>query len=402
MNLGKKKALYVIVLFGLISLFGDIIYEGARSVNGPYLKILGANAVLVGLIAGLGEFLGYGIRIVSGYFSDKTKAYWVFTIIGYGMLITVPLLSLTGIWQIAAFFMVAERIGKAIRSPSRDTIMSSATKKIGTGFGFGIAEFLDQIGAVTGPLIFTALFFLIKAKEKTISHYQLGYSLFWIPFVILMAILFIAFFMMRHPEKQEKKTGETKLSKTFWMYTLFSFITTIGFVNFALIGFHLKTQNILTDTQIPFFYAIAMGIDAVAALAIGKIYDNLKTKHANEHAGLYALIIIPLLTAVIPFFTFSFSVLFVVIGMVLWGIVMGAHETIMKAAIADITSITKRGTGYGIFNASYGFAMFLGSTLVGFLYGVSIPAIIIVTIVLQVITLFVFFKMKREAQKTVL
>src|SRR5512136_2089919 len=97
----KKTAFQLIFLFGLVSLFGDIVYEGARSVNGPYLKTLGANAVIVGMVAGIAEFLGYAIRLASGYFADRTKAYWIFTFLGYGMLVSVPLLSLVGIWQIA-------------------------------------------------------------------------------------------------------------------------------------------------------------------------------------------------------------------------------------------------------------------------------------------------------------
>jgi len=135
---GKRLAIEIIIIFGIVSLFGDIMYEGARAVNGPYLKTLGANAALVGFIAGLGEFLGYIVRLASGYFADKTKAYWAFTLVGYGFLVSVPLLSLTGVWQVAALFMVLERFGKALRAPAKDTILSTATKQVGTGFGFGL------------------------------------------------------------------------------------------------------------------------------------------------------------------------------------------------------------------------------------------------------------------------
>ena len=146
MDANKKKALQLILIFGLVSLFGDIIYEGARSINGPYLKTLGANAAVVGLIAGIGEFLGYAIRLLSGYFSDRTKAYWVFTFIGYALLASVPMLALAGVWQMAAFFIIIERLGKALRSPAKDTILSQAVKQVGTGFGFGLNELMDQIG----------------------------------------------------------------------------------------------------------------------------------------------------------------------------------------------------------------------------------------------------------------
>ncbi len=300
----RKSAIHLILMFGLVSLFGDIIYEGARSVNGPYLKTIGANAALVGLVAGIGEFLGYAIRLVSGYFADKTKAYWIFTFIGYGMLITVPLMSLTGIWQMVAVYIVLERIGKAIRSPAKDTIVSQASKQVGTGFGFGLQEAMDQIGATVGPLIFTVLFVWLGRGNKTVADYQKGYGLLWLPFLLLMACVIIAYLRVPDPSKLEvalnKPREPDKLSTVFWLYTLFSFVATLGFVNFVLIGYHLKAQNVLPDAQIPFFYAVAMAIDGVVALLIGKGYDILKTRMKNEKAGLFTLIVIPVFSILIP------------------------------------------------------------------------------------------------------
>jgi len=394
----RKKALKLIILLGLVSLFGDIIYEGARSVNGPYLAMLGANAAIVGLIVGIGELLGYGIRLISGYFSDKTKAYWFFTIAGYGLLFTVPLLSVAGVWQLAALFIVSERIGKALRNPPRDTILSQATKQIGTGFGFGLHEFFDQIGAIIGPLIFAVFFFLLGTSSKTISDYQTGYSFLWIPFVLLMVFVFIAYFLVKKPEELEPVSAtiekeQDKLSKTFWLYTVFSFVTTIGFVNFALIGYHLKARNLFSDAQIPLFYMIAMAVDAVIALIIGKMYDQLKTRRRNNKAGLLTLLIIPLLSLFIPFFAFSMNYVFILMSIIVWGVVMGSHETIMRSAIADITPLKKRGTGYGIFTTSYGFALFMGSVLVGVLYEYSLHLLIVSIIVIEIIAIPFFFMM---------
>ncbi len=400
----RKAAFHLIVIFGLVSLFGDIVYEGARSVNGPYLKTLGVSAAVVGFIAGLGEFIGYAIRLVSGYFADKTKAYWVFTFLGYGMLISVPLLSLTGVWQVAAFFIVMERFGKALRAPARDTIVSQASKQVGTGFGFAISEVMDQIGALTGPLILSGLFLVMGTSGNEIAKYQKGYSLFWIPFILVMACVTFAFIKFPHPEKFEmdiKKAPEPdKLSKTFWLYTVFSFITTMGFVNFALIGYHFKAKNVLSDAQIPLFYAIAMAVDGVAAWFIGIHYDRLKKRHDNERAGLGTLLMIPLFSVFIPVFAFSMNFTFALISAIIWGIVMGIHETIMKSAIADLTPMKKRGTGYGIFNTAYGLAMFVGSAAMGVLYDHSIAAVIAVAVVLQLLALPVFFLMKKEAYGT--
>ncbi|MBF0483426.1 MAG: MFS transporter [Candidatus Omnitrophica bacterium] len=356
---------------------------------------------MVGIIAGIGEFFGYGIRLLSGYFADKTKAYWTFTFIGYGMLISVPLLALTGIWQIASILIVTERLGKALRSPAKDTILSQATQQIGTGFGFAINEVLDQIGALTGPLIFTGLFLWTGTKIKSAHDYQVGYNLLWLPLILLMLCVYIAFKKFPRENEFGNQPSHTipidQLNKVFWSYNIFTFATTLGFINFMLLGFYFKSAYQLPDSFIPLFYAIAMGIDAVAALIVGKLYDRFKNKKQNILAGLNTLIIIPILTALIPFFIFVNQIWTIVIGVLLWGIVMGCHETIMKSAIADLTPLKKRGTGYGIFNVNYGLSMLVGGILFGFTFQHFQPIISMVTVVLiEFVALILFFNMKQQ------
>jgi len=401
----RKKAINLIILFGMVSLFGDVAYEGARSVNGPYLKLLSVNAATLGLITGIGEFLGYALRIVSGYLSDKTKSYWFLTFAGYGLLVSVPLLSLAGIWQVAALLIFTERIGKAIRSPARDTILSQASSQVGTGFGFGLHEALDQIGAVCGPLIFSVFFMLIGNGSLGITEYKKGYTFLWVPFLLVMLCLFMAYRKVPQPQVLEadaakKAPADEKLSTIFWLYTLFTFITTLGFCSFVLIAFHFKSAHILADAQIPLYYALAMGIDAVAALSVGKLYDAMKARGKNRNAGLNILGIIPFMTLLAPLFVFCQNKILVIIGVLCWGIVMGIHETIMRSAIADITSLNKRGTGYGIFNTTYGLAIFLGSVIMGFLYDHSLALVIAAIIVIEFLALFVFFYMKRKISVT--
>ncbi|MDD5449403.1 MAG: MFS transporter [Candidatus Omnitrophica bacterium] len=397
----KRKAFGLIILFGLVSLFGDLAYEGARSVNGPYLKLLAVNAVTLGLITGIGEFLGYALRLISGYLSDKTKSYWFLTFLGYGLLISVPLLSLAGVWHVAAMFIIAERIGKAIRSPARDTILSQASSQVGTGFGFGLHEAMDQIGAVAGPLVFTVLFMLIGKERIGIAAYQKGYAFLWVPFLLVMFCLFIAYRKVPHPAVLEaediKREVPDKLSKIFWLYTLFTFVATLGFCSFILIAFHFKSANIITDAQIPLYYALAMGIDAAAALSIGKLYDVVKSRKANRYAGLNLLAVIPFMTLLMALSVFSRNRVFVIIGVLCWGVVMGIHETIMRSAIADVTSLRKRGSGYGIFNATYGLAVFVGSVALGFLYDRSIQFVITAIIIIECLAMVVFYYMRKEA-----
>jgi len=402
MEQNKRKALQLILLFGLVSLFGDIIYEGARSVNGPYLKVLGANALAVGFIAGLGEFLGYGVRLLSGYFSDKTRSYWFFTIAGYAMLISVPLLALTGFWKIAALLIVIERIGKALRSPAKDTILSQATKQVGTGFGFGLNEAMDQVGAIIGPLLFSFAFMGTTQAEKGLRDYQAGYHLLWLPFFFLMVCVLFACWKTPNPEILETsvtKNDSEKLPRIFWLYAAFSFLATMGFVSFVLMAYHFKSRHVLSDAEIPLFYAVAMGVDGAAALVIGKLYDRMKEKQKKEWAGIGTLLVIPLLSAVIPFLCFTTTPWIAILSIILWGIVMAGHETIMKSAIADITPLKKRGTGYGILNVAYGLAMLAGGVAMGFLYERSLPVLITAIAVLELASLPFFLAMKREVSR---
>lgn len=381
----KTGALRFIVLMGVVSLFGDIVYEGARGVTGPYLALLGASASVVGLVGGLGEFIGYALRLFSGFMADRTKAYWLFTFIGYGLLVSIPLLSFAQSWQIAVLLILLERAGKAFRSPARDTILSYATKEVGRGFGFGLHEALDQIGAIVGPLIFSAILFAG-------GNYRLGFSVLWIPAMMVPIVLCIARNRLPHPEKLEiaHESGSkdnTLFSKTFVLYSLFTFFAVAGFANFPLIAYHLKMKTIVGDAQIPALFALAMGVDALTALIIGKTYDRM---------GLKILIIVPLLSFFIPLLAFSDMLVGVIIGTILWGIVLGIHETIMRAAVADLTDINRRGSAYGIFNTLYGLSWLLGGTLMGMLYEHSVYTLMLLAALFEVVSIPLFLMLAKS------
>ncbi|CEP77895.1 MAG TPA: MFS transporter [Defluviitoga tunisiensis] len=378
---------------GIISLLGDIVYEGARSISGPYLAFLGAGASIIGIVGGIGEFVGYALRLVFGYFADKTKAYWTLTIIGYGLLLSIPLLAFSNSWQIAAFLLIMERMGKAIRSPARDAILSHATKQVGRGWGFGIHEALDQIGAIIGPLIFSAVFLLN-------SQYKTGFGILIIPVVILLMLLFFARSKVPSPQKLEVSIesdkqinsydNKNKWSKTFWLYTFFTLLSVMGFVQYPIIAYHLNVNSIISNVWIPIFYAIAMGIDGITALIIGRTYDNI---------GLKTLLIIPIATLVIPFFAFSYSKIFILFSIIIWGIVMGIHETIMRAAIADLIPLERRGTAYGIFNTVYGLSMFIGGTSIGFLYEISLSYVVTFVVIIEIISLIFLYSLIRNVNQ---
>ncbi len=391
----KKQALSFIILMGLVSLFSDMTYEGARSLTGPYLGLLGASAFIVGLVAGLGEFIGYGLRLATGLLADRTRNYWLLTFIGYGLnLLAVPLLALTGRWELAAMLIVAERMGKAIRKPARDAMMSYAARQVGTGYGFALEEFLDQIGAMLGPL-FLALVVFLNQGLGTVSSYRRGFAFLLLPALLAMVVLTIGRIHYPEPshfEIKEEKIIEKKFGRRFWLYLLGTSLLAAGFADFPLLGFHFQKKGLFAGATIPLLYTLAMGIDAVAALVFGRLFDRI---------GLKALMISTLISSFFaPLVFLSDQKLPVVGGIILWGIGMGALESILKAVVANMISPEKRATAYGIFNAIFGASWFAGSALMGFLYSRQLGSMVLFSVLAQVAAAFLFFQVFRLSTRT--
>ena len=396
-------AVRAIIIFGIISLLGDMVYESARGANSQYFELIGISAAKVGLVFGIGEFLGYFLRLISGVISDKSKKPWTFMFIGYGMLFFVPLMGFTKNWNVLFVLILMERIGKAIRNPSKDTVLSAISEnQVGVGFAFGLQEALDQVGAFLGPLIFTAVFYF--TGKNTLAEYSLGYKFLFIPFVLLMLFLYYSYRVISKGnllgEEYGREFKSEKLKPIFWMYMAFTFFATLGFLNFSTLGYHMKSQNILTDGKITLIYSVAMIVDALTALIVGRLYDKLKEKSGKKDGGILVLGAIPVVTLLLPFFGLTKSKSLIIVSMLIFGIIMGTHETIMRSAIADITPFDKRGTGYGVFNTGYGLALFLGATIMGYLYDKNLNTVILImTAVCEIIAAIIFIKMKREIQK---
>jgi len=402
----RNSVIRIIILFGIVSLFGDMLYEGARSANGQYLELLGVSATLLGLVYGIGEFLGYALRLISGYLSDKTGRHWLFIFFGYATLIVVPIMGLTTNWQIIIILILLERVGKGLRGPPKDTVLSRAAEQGGTGLGraFGIQEAIDQLGAFSGPLIFSLAFFL--SGQEGIEGYQLGYMSLFIAFILLLAALSLVFKNYKHGNFDidviTEENKKEKLTRHFWMFTLFASLTVMGLVNFSLIGYYLKAENILPDQAIVLLYSLAMIVDAAVALLIGNLYDSLKKRSGSKSGGIIVLAFVPIITLMIPFFGFSGTVIGAVIGMVLFGTVMGAHETVVRSSIADLTSFHKRGTAYGVFFTAYGISFLIGSTMMGSIYdnfGTIYIGIAVATV--EILSLMVFMWMRSDIRRNI-
>jgi MFS family permease len=380
-----------VLVFGLVSGLGDFVYEGARSIVGPYLATFGASAALVGLITGIGEAVALVFRLFTGRLSDRTGRHWLITITGYAItMVSVPLLAVAGPLWLACTFVIGERFGKAVRSPARDTMLAEASTDLGRGRAFAVHEALDQTGALVGPLVVAAM---LAAHQS----YQAGFAILAIPGALAMLTLVYLRRQVPKPSAydpdvhpvQTRPVGVRGFSRTYWQYATFTALTLGGFATFAVLGYHLQHLHVVREAQIPVMYAVAMGVAALGALASGRVYDRI---------GLRGLVVLPVLGAVVPFWSFSTSVPLVWAGAALWGLVMGIHESTMRAAVADLVPRERRGIGYGTFTAIYGLAWLAGTALIGVLYDVSIDAAITFTVVIQAVALLAFLPLWRTTR----
>lgn len=375
-----------VIAFGVVSLLADFVYEGARAITGPFLATFGASAALVGFVTGAGEAVALVFRLVSGRVSDRTGRHWALSIAGYAItVIAVPVLAAAqALWQAAAL-VIAERFGKAVRTPARDTMLAQASTTTGRGWAFAVHEALDQSGALLGPLLVAAM--------VAVSGYRLGFAVLALPGALALVTLawlrraVPAPAAYEHPDQHEPAPAgagggaPARFPRRFWLYTAFTAVSMLGFATFGVLAYHLQVRHVLAPALIPVVYAGAMGAAALAALASGRLYDRV---------GLRALAIAPMLAAVVPVLAFTTTPALVWAGGVLWGAAMGIHESTMRAAVADLVPAARRGLGYGTFAAAYGLAWLAGSTLIGALYSRSITAVIVFTTATQALALATF------------
>jgi predicted MFS family arabinose efflux permease len=366
-----RAALRFVLLLGVVSLFADLTYEGARSITGPYLASLGASAAVVGVVAGFGELVGYGLRLVSGRLSDRTGKYWPIAWFGYAVQMgSVPLLALAGRWEVASALVIAERTGKAIRNPPRDVLLAQATTEIGHGWGFGVHEALDQLGALAGPL-------LVAALLQAGGQYQTAFAALLVPAVLTLLLLGLTRALYPHPERLAASAAVPAaqgLPGRFWLYLAAVALVAAGFADFALLGYHFELARLGPASWVPLFYALAMAAGALGALVGGRLFDRL---------GVVVLVPLTVAAALFAPLVFLGGLWLVLVGVVLWGLGTGVHESLMPAVVAGLVPPARRGSAYGLFNAVYGVAWFLGSAAMGVLYERSLAGVVAFSVALE-------------------
>jgi MFS family permease len=380
----KANPLKFVLMIGMLSFVADFTYEGSRSILGPYLALLSAGATAVGIVTGFGELAGYGLRLVSGRMADATGMFWPITIFGYVVqMFAVPALALAGNWPTAAALIILERIGKAIRNPPRDVMLSHAAKEIGYGWAFGVHESLDQFGALFGPLAVAAILALR-------GDYRLAFAALLLPGMICLALLLVARWLYPRPQEMEVETPNLQakgLPRVFWIYLAGAALVAAGFADFPLIAFHFQKTSSVSQTWVPIAYAIAMAVSGTGSLAFGRFFDRF---------GIGMLIPLTLVTALFAPLVFFGSFWVALVGSALWGLGMGVHESIIPAAVAPMVRSQRRASAYGLFTAGYGLFWFLGSAVIGILYDRSVTATVAFCVACELAAIPIFFVVRRE------
>ena len=360
----RRKAYKIILSFGVVSLLGDIVYEGSRGTIPEYMKFLGASAAVVGAVMGLGELISYFSRLIGGYLADKSRSYWLLIFLGYGLILAIPLIPLSEIlglgWILAAILVISERFGKGIRTPSRDTIISFASKSIGGGKAFGIHELMDQIGATSGPLLFAALLALTNS-------YRDAFFFSIIPYMILMLTLAYVRSRTALPIEMTEKNNQKRENKAVLSKRALAYLTAVGINALGLFPASLILYLAASTPEVqamgswlpPLLYASIQFVDAIFAITFGLLYDKYK---------LWVLLFPFALSILIPFLSLQRTFPYIVASAVVFGLVLGSQESVYRAAVGDLTDPSVRATAYGVFSTAVG----LGSLGAGVLYGLII------------------------------
>lgn len=375
-----KQLIYFIILMGVVNLFADMTHEGARSIYGAYLSFQGLTAAQIGFVTGVGEFIGYGLRLISGNIVDRTQRYWPAMTIGFVInVLSVPALVFCNRqgWLLACVLIISERAGRAIRLPANNTMLSFAGSQMGNGRAFALEEFLDSIGSFLGPVY---LYLIMTLGVTATTNYQALFAWLIVPAILTLVALMFAHQQFPRPEKFEPDnvtTGQNKIDGNTWLYVIGIVSFALGFMDFPIITMHIQRLNLVSNINLPLLYALAMIIGAIATLVFGGAYDRWGIKMLSWSTLLAA-----------PFSGFIFlshHLSVILIGIVLWEIGMGAQESLMEAIVGATVARRQRARAFGFFDMIFGIAWFIGSWLLGLLYDWLLPIMVICSVALQLV-----------------
>ena len=389
MSIGSVSPAFTFVLImGAVDFFGDTTYSGGASMNGPFLASLGAGAAVVSITAGLSEFLNHLTRGISGYVADKTGKYWRIAFIGYALnLIAVPAIALSGHWALAAGLVLLQGIGRGMRKPIVEAMLSYTTGQHGRGWVYGVHNALDAGGRTVGPILIALVLFLNR-------DYRTGYGMLTIPCLLALASVTLARIQFPVPSRlEEHRSAPAKgFTPAYWLYMLAGACFAAGLMSFELIAYHLSSSGLVNGHWVPLFLAFGTGCGVIASLGLGKLYDRI---------GLPVILAAVLLASLFSPLVFLGGFYLALFGMALWGIGQVTQDMLLKAVIAGVLPESRRNLAFGLFYSGYGSGWLLGSIATGLLYEQSRLALVMFAVVVQLgsLPMFVFAQRRQEVAR---
>jgi hypothetical protein len=274
--------------------------------------------------------------------------------------------------------VVLERTGKAIRGPARDVLLSEATGKIGHGWGFGLHSVMDQTGACAGPLLMA---FLVARS----GEYRSAFAWLAIPAVLALSSILLARAVRSVAVQPPASKKPQALPDVFWPYIIAAGLLACGFIDFPVLGAHFERQHFFTRAMIPLLYSGAMAVNGLTALIFGRLYDRYGLGVLSWGIGI-SLFALPL--------GFLGGPTGAILAVACWATGLGVQDATLRPGIAQVVSMNKRGSAFGIFNGVYGVMWFLGSAAMGLLYSHSLIALVTFGVVAQVIAAIMFFSLR--------
>lgn len=391
--------------FGFVSLLADMVYEGMRSISGPFLGTLGASALVVGIVTGAGEAMALLLRLGTGPWADRSGRHWRLTVVGYALTaVCVPLLAIapalgTAGVAVAAALILCERAGKAIRSPSKSALLARVASSGNMGKAFGVHKALDQVGAFAGPLV-------VAGVAAATGVLWPGFAVLAIPGAL--SLLVLAQLARRVPtltvsEEPPVDAAENlhrsglagalgiDLPPRFHLFACASALATAGLMTFGVISYRFVEEGLVPLAAAPLVYALAMLTAAVAALGTGFLFDRW---------GARVLYVVPLLVAVVPALAFADRLALVLGGVALWGVATGVLDSTVKAQVAAVVPSHRRATGYGVFAAVQGIGALAGGVVAGALVTRHLDALVVVVAGAQVVAMVLFARSRLSGFST--
>lgn len=320
-------------------------------------SVLGVNKSVIGLIEGIAESTASLLKVLSGWISDRTGKRKIWLIAGYGIsTLSRPILALASLWSHVLTFRFVDRFGKGIRGAPRDAIIAESTPVRNLGRSFGYHRGMDTLGAVIGP---AAAFFILLFSG---GNYRLVFWLSMIPGAI--AVLVILFFISEKKAiVQDSESPRLTLSAFDRRYKIFlAIVTLFALGNSSDVFLILKAADSgISETRIPLLYMFFNAVYALTSLPAGIMSDRIgKRKLVIAGFILFGFIYWGFALASRP------SAIWVLFFF--YGIFMGLTEGVQKAYLGSIIPEKLRATGYGLYNAFVGAAIFPASVIAGILW----------------------------------